>query len=155
MLPLYIPFAALVVLGSGLAGLTIWSHRLIAAKVAAIALTGGLFAVGYGTMVELLGRPKPMGVDWFGPDLADAQVLAAEMHEDEAIYLWLAVEGEQTPVSYVMPWSQEAAEQLHGAMEQAEEEGGEVQMRDRYDATLDDQEPMFYAAPETALPPKE
>ncbi|MGF1625252.1 MAG: hypothetical protein ACFCVH_10235 [Alphaproteobacteria bacterium] len=154
MLPLLYPFVALVAIGTALAGLTIWSRRLLAAKIGAIALTVALFGTGYATAVELLGRPKPIGIEWAGHDLAEARVIAAEMREDVAIYLWLGVDGVEAPVSYVMPWSMEAAQQLNGAMAEAAEEGGDVQMRDPFNATPSDEEPMFYATPEAPLPPK-
>lgn len=154
MLPLLYPFAILIAIGTGLAGLTIWSRRMLWAKLSAIGLTVMLFAGGYVTMVELLGRPKPIEVEWAGHDLGKARVIAAEMREDVAIYLWLGVEGTDAPVSYVLPWSRQAAEQLNGALRDAEEQGGEVEMREPFEATPDDADPMFYAAPETPLPPK-
>lgn len=154
MIPLLYPMVGLIVVATGLAGLAIWSRRMLLPKIAAISLTLGLFGLGYGTMVELLSRPKPIEAEWSGHDLGEARVIAAEMHEDIAIYVWLGIDGENGPRSYVMPWSQEAAEQLNGAMQRAEEEGGDVQMRDPFDATSDDEEPMFYAAPIAPLPPK-
>ena len=154
MLPLIYPFAAFVIIGTGLAGLTIWSRRLLVPKIGAIALAMGLLGTGYVTTVELLGRPKPIDAEWFGANLAEARVIAAEMHEDEAIYVWLAIEGEETPRSYALPWSDEAAQQLSGAMEEAEQDGSDVQMRDPFDGDPDDADPLFYAAPEVALPPK-
>lgn len=154
MLPLIYPFAAFVVVGAGLAGLTIWSRRMLLPKIGAIVLAVGLFGSGYVTIVELLGRPKPIDTEWFGAHLADARVVAAEMHEDVAIYLWLAVDGDNSPRSYALPWSQQTAQQLNGAMRQAEEDGTDVQMRDPFDATPDDEEPLFYAAPPVPLPPK-
>lgn len=154
MSSIFYPFIALVVIGSALAGLTIWSRRMMAAKVAALALTLALFGTGYATAVELLGRPKPIQIEWWGRDLTEARVIAAELREDEAIYLWLAIEGVEAPVSYALPWSLEAAKQLNGAMEEAEEEGVGVQMRSPFNASPDDQEPMFYAEPQPALPPK-
>ncbi|MEZ5669284.1 MAG: hypothetical protein R3F55_17980 [Alphaproteobacteria bacterium] len=154
MLPLLYPFVALVVIATGLAGLSIWSRRMLVPKLGAIGLTLCLFVLGYGTMVELLSRPKPIDAEWGGRDLAEARVIAAEMQEDVAIYVWLGIDGVEGPRAYVLPWSQEAAEQLNGAMQQAEEEGGEVQMRDPFDATPDDQDPMFFASPVAPLPPK-
>ena len=154
MLPLLVPFVILVILATGLAGLAIWSRRMLLPKVAAIALSVGLLGLGYGTMVELLSRPKPITAEWSGHDLAEARVIAAELHEDVAIYVWLGIDGEEEPRSYVLPWNAETAQQLSGAMEQAEEEGGDVQMRDPFNATPDDADPLFYASPMQPLPPK-
>lgn len=154
MLPLLYPVVALVIIGAALASLAIWSRRMLLAKSAAIVLTVGLVGTGYSTTVELLGRPKPVDIEWSGHDLAEARVIAAEMREDVAIYVWLGIDGEEEPRSYVLPWSDEAAQQLHGAMQQAEEEGGEVQMSQPFESSRDEQEPMFYATPIEALPPK-
>ena len=154
MLPLLYPFVAFVIISAALASLAIWSRRMLLAKSAAIVLSVALIGTGYASTVELLGRPKPVDVEWSGHDLSEARVIAAEMHEDVAIYLWLGLDGEEAPRSYVLPWSDEAAQQLHGAMQQAEEEGGEVQMSQPFEATRDDQDPLFYAKPIPALPPK-
>jgi hypothetical protein len=154
MLSLIFPFAVFVAVGTGLAGLTIWSRRMLLPKIGAIVLAVSLFGSGYVTTVELLGRPKPIDTEWFGAHLAEARVVAADMHEDVAIYLWLAVEGEESPRSYALPWSDQSAQQLNDAMQEAEEEGTDVQMRDPFDGAPDDEEPMFYAAPEVPLPPK-
>ena len=154
MLPLLYPVTAFIIVGTALASLTIWSRRLLLAKGAAIALSAVLVGTGYAATVELLGRPKPVDIEWSDQDLSKARVIAAEMQEDVAIYVWLGIEGEEAPRSYVLPWSDQAAQQLHGAMQQAEEEGGEVQMNQPFESTPDDEEPMFYATPVEALPPK-
>ena len=143
MLPLLYPVTAFIIVGTALASLTIWSRRLLLAKGAAIALSAVLVGTGYAATVELLGRPKPVDIEWSDQDLSKARVIAAEMQEDVAIYVWLGIEGEEAPRSYVLPWS-----------DQAEEEGGEVQMNQPFESTPDDEEPMFYATPVEALPPK-
>ncbi len=148
-------FFAIVALGTALATLTIWSRRRPAAKVAAVGLTGALFISGYFSLVELLGRPKPIDLEWGQPDLADATVLGSDMREDEAIYLWLRFDGVDVPRAYVLPWSQDLAQQLQSATRQAEEDGTEVRMREPLNGDRpDDEEPVFYAQPQSPLPPK-
>ena len=44
-----------------------------------------LIAVVYGGSIELLGRPKPLRLEW--RDAADAQVVSAVPVENEAIYV--------------------------------------------------------------------
>ena len=46
-----------------------------------------LIAVVYAGSIELLGRPKPMRLEW--RDAADAQVVSAVPVENQAIYVWL------------------------------------------------------------------
>jgi hypothetical protein len=112
-----------------------------------------LIAVVYAGSIELLGRPKPLRLEWRGG--ADAQVLSAMPVENEAIYVWLVMPGSSEPRAYVLPWSLEAAQQLQEAMNQAEADGSAVHMAMPYEASLDDREPMFYPMPQPAMPPKD
>ena len=112
-----------------------------------------LIAVVYGGCIELLGRPKPLRLEW--RDAADAQVVSAVPVENEAIYVWLIMPDSSEPCAYVLPWSLQAAQQLQEAMSQAEAEGTGVRMTMPFEASLDDREPMFYAMPQPATPPKD
>jgi hypothetical protein len=112
-----------------------------------------LIAVVYGGSIELLGRPKPLRLEWRGA--SDAQVLSAMPVENEAIYVWLIMPGASEPRAYVLPWSLEAAQQLQEAMNQAEADGSAVHMAMPFEASLDDREPMFYPMPQPAMPAKE
>ena len=112
-----------------------------------------LIGVIYGGSIELLGRPKPLRLEWRGT--ADAQVLGAMPVENEAIYVWLVMPGATEPCAYVLPWSMEAAQQLQDAMNQAEADGTGVRMGIPFEASLDDREPMFYAMPQPAMPAKD
>ena len=74
-----------------------------------------LIALVYGGSVELLGRPKPMRLEW--RDAAKAQVVSAVPVENEAIYVWLTmpVSWSRAPMccrgasrrrsSFRMPWA--------------------------------------------------
>ena len=98
------------------------------ARLARRTLSVGIFVlligVIYGGSIELLGRPKPLRLEWRGT--ADAQVLGAMPVENEAIYVWLVMPGASEPCAYVLPWSLEAAQQLQDAMNQAEADGTAV-----------------------------
>jgi hypothetical protein len=117
-------------------------------------LSGGIFVVLieviYGGGIDLLGRPKPLRLE-----AADAQVVSAMPVENEAIYVWLIMPDSSEPCAYVLPWSLQAAQQLQEAMSQAEAEGTGVRMTMPFGASLDDREPMFYAMPQPAMPPKD
>jgi hypothetical protein len=108
-----------------------------------------LIAVVYGGCIELLGRPKPLRLEW--RDAADAQVVV----ENEAIYVWLIMPDSSEPCAYVLPWSLQAAQQLQEAMSQAEADGTTVRMTMPFEPSLDDREPMFYAMPQPAMPAKD
>jgi hypothetical protein len=126
------------------------------AGLARRALSVGIFvlliAVVYGGAIELLGRPKPLRLEW--RDAADAEVLSAVPVEDEAIYVWLVMPDSLEPRAYVLPWSVQAAQQLQDAMSQAQAEGTAVRMAMPFEPSLEDREPMFYAMPQPAMPPK-
>jgi hypothetical protein len=121
------------------------------------ALSVGIFvlliALVYGGSIELLGRPKPLRLEW--RDAADARVVSALPVENEAIYVWLMMSESSEPCAYALPWSLQAAQQLQEAMSQAEAAGTTVRMTMPFEASLDDREPMFYAMPQPAMPPKE
>jgi hypothetical protein len=121
------------------------------------ALSVGIFvlliALVYGGSIELLGRPKPLRLEW--RNAADAEVISAIPIENEAIYVWLMMPESSVPCAYVLPWSLQAAQQLQDAMTQAEVDGTAVRMTTPFAASLDDREPMFYAMPQPAMPPKD
>jgi len=127
------------------------------ARLARRALAVGIFFVliglVYGGSVELLGRPKPLRLEW--RDAAKAQVVSAVPVENEAIYLWLAMPGSLEPRAYVLPWSIEAAQQLQDAMGKAEANSTGVEMAMPTKGDLDNGEPMFYARPQPTLPAKD
>ena len=112
-----------------------------------------LVAIVYGGTIEVMSRPKPVALEW--RDVAEARMLGARMHEGEAIYLWLEVDGESEPLAYALPWSLEAAQQLQGATAEAETNGTDVMVSEPFGAGLDDREPMFYAAPQPPMPEKD
>ena len=130
---------------------------LPSARLARRTLSVGIFVlligVIYGGSIELLGRPKPLRLEWRGT--ADAQVLGAMPIENEAIYVWLVMPDSLEPRAYVLHWSVQAAQQLQEAMSQAEAEGTAVRMTLPFEPSLDDREPMFYALPQPAMPPKD
>jgi hypothetical protein len=123
-------------------------------RVASIGLYVVLLATVYIGSTELMGRPKPMRVEW--RHASEAKMIAATMKENEGIYLWLDV-GQAEPRAYALPWSQEMAQQLQRAMSDAQQNGTEVKMVMPFDGGggLDDRAPKFYAMPQPAMPEKD
>jgi hypothetical protein len=72
-----------------------------------------------------------------------------------AFSVWLQLPEIAEPRAYVLPWDRASAEQFRNAMREAEQNGRGVQMRLPFEPSLDDREPMFYAQPQPALPPKD
>lgn len=108
--------------------------------LALLVYTGVLCIVWVGG-AEVLARPKPVHLEW--RSLEQAEIIAARIHEDVAIYLWL--DGPE-PRAYVLPWDLEIAKKLVGAMR----EGGQER---RVMLSLE-KEPQFHVEPQEAPPPK-
>jgi hypothetical protein len=130
-------------------------HAGLVRRTLSVGIFLALIAVVYVGASELLGRPKPLSLEW--RDTAKAQVVGAVPVENQAIYVWLTTAGSPEPRAYVLPWSQQAAQQLQDAMGKAEADGTgvEMKMKGDGDASLDTREPMFYARPQPALPAKD
>ena len=137
-----------------LAKITIWSPRRLWLKLTALGVTALFLPLSYLAFTDLLSRPKPVQVEWVQRSLEEAEVLAVQMREDQAIYLWLGLSGLAEPRAYAMPWSEQAARQLQAAQREAEAQGTAVQMRMPFEPSLDESEPLFYARPQQPPPEK-
>lgn len=141
-------------LAAVLVNIAIWAPRRLWIKLAALATAASFLPVAYLGFAELLGRPKPAELDWSRSDQGEATVLASRLREGEAIYLWLGFEGLGEPRSFVLPWNEAMARELHGAQGEARDSGGEVRVRLPLKSDLTREEPLFYAAPQPPLEPK-
>ena len=119
-----------------------------------IAATAYILLVGivFSGSVDLLGRPKPVRLEW--RDLKEAEVLSSSLRENQAIYVWLQATPDSEPRSYALPWDMKMAQQLQTAMEEGEASGTGVQMNLSKETGNDTREPMFYARPQPTLPDK-
>jgi hypothetical protein len=142
-------FAAL--LGAFIFG--VLPHGGLARRALSAGMFVALIALVYGGGIELLGRPKPLRLEW--RPAAEAKVLSAVPIENEAIYLWLDLPGTAEPRAYVLPWSLQQALALQQAMSEAEAGGTGVRMSLPLEGGLDDREPKFWAMPQPALPAKD
>ncbi len=101
------------------------------------------------------GSEKYSVVGWWAKQaVPEATVLGASMREDQAIVLWLQFDGTAEPRAYALPWDIEDAKGLQEAMRRAEADGTSVRMRWPFAADSTRREPLFYAEPRPALPPK-
>jgi len=151
---LFLLFAASAALATVLAAIGIWSHRKLYAKIAAVAATALFIPTIYLSYADLLSRPKPASLEWWNRDASEATVVGSRLREGEAIYLWIELAGSDEPRAYKLPWQQELAKQLYGAQREAQANGTKVQMRSPFKQQTENQEPLFYALPQAALPPK-
>jgi hypothetical protein len=148
-------FAVVAVLAGALASISIWAPRRLAVKLLAVAGVTLFLPAVYAGFAQLLALPKPVALEWWQANAAEATVLAASLREDEAIYLWLQLQGVDEPRSYALPWQRDLAEQLQAAQREAQERQTQVQMRLPFEDSLDDREPKFYAMPQPQLPSKD
>ena len=148
-------FALAILLAAALASIAIWAPRGLAVKLGALACAGAFMPVAYAGYSDLLSRPKPVSLEWWQGQAEEATVLGSQMREGQSLYVWLQLPGTAEPRAYELPWSQQIAQQLQQALEQAARNGTEARMRLPFEPTLDTREPKFYAMPQAALPPKD
>ena len=115
-------YVALALVGAALGSIAVWSRRRAIWKAAAVGLLAALVVIGYFSYSMLLSRPKTLSPEMDG--VTGARVLSAALREDEAIYLWLSVEG--TPRFYALPWDQAAAQRLQSVMRETRRSGHDV-----------------------------
>ncbi len=155
MNPVLLWFGTAALIIGALASIAIWSPRDRKIKLGALACATALLPVCYFSLDDLLGRPKAIDLEAAIGYTEEAAVLSSVVEEDIAIYLWLKLEGIDEPRSFELPWNKQMAVDLHQAQQQAEAEGTKVKMRRPTEDSLDDQEPVFYAAAQPAPPPKQ
>ncbi len=155
-MPFWIQIFAVAVASMTLLSLLVFrSPAPFARKLAALAILAVFLPAMWAGTAELLGRPKPVGLEWWRDGGSSATLLGSRIEEGRAIYLWLLLDGEPEPRSYALPWSRSLAEALLQAERQAEANGTGVMVRRPFEPSLDDREPMFHALPQPALPPKD
>ena len=148
---LFIP-AALV--AGVLANISILSPRKLWVKLSALLAATAFMPLAYGSLSELLSRPKPVSLEWAQRKVKEASVLAASVQEGAAIYLWIKMPEIAEPRAYQLPWNKETAKQLQKAQREAQKNKNGVRIRLPFDGTNDPRKRMFYAPPQRPLPPK-
>ena len=147
------PFVAISALAVALGYLVVWSRRTVTPRAAAVVVAVALIGVVGFALVEQLGRPKPVRVEWVQSQ-GDVAVLGSRMIEGKAIYLWLGLPGVAEPRAYVLPWSIKVANDLQKALEEAAKSGGEARGELPFERSWEMREPRFYALPQPKLPDK-
>ncbi|MGH6947960.1 MAG: hypothetical protein ACREDZ_11580 [Kiloniellales bacterium] len=153
LLALFVTIGGLALL---ITALSLWSRRRLRTKLLALFLAALFLPASYISLVALMGRPKPFTLEISHKALTEAEVLSAQMKEDEAIYLWLRLPEVEEPRAYRLAWSENLARQLHEAMKSGEASGNQVMMRNPFQGDLPSTtEPVFHAPPPTAQPTKQ
>ncbi len=121
-------------------------------RVVILVLFALLLPAAYAAPASLLGRAKPVTLEWLGAKVQEATVLSATFQENDAIYLTLL--WQQAPNLYKLPWNPKMAEQLQQAMREADRNGTHPMMKLPFEQSWDDREPRFYALPQPKMPDK-
>jgi len=122
------------------------------ARVLILGLFVLLLPASYAAPAALLGKAKPVSLEWLNNQVQEASILSATMVEDEGIYLTLL--WHQVPGLYRIPWDRIAAQQLQDAMREAQRNGTNPMMRLPFEHSWDRNEPRFYALPQPKMPDK-
>lgn len=148
-------FAGMAIVLGALCTIVLYAPRRRRVKVGALALAGCALAISYVAYSDLLSRPKPVGLEVVFRGAEEAKIIAAQIEEGRAIYLWLALSQANEPRAYELPYNQETAKALRKALEEAEENGTGARMRLPFEPSLDSRDsPQFYAPPQPQLPLK-
>lgn len=154
MVSLTYTFVVMVALAAVLTTIGIWAPRKLWVKAGAIGTAAMFMLVAYAALADLLSRPKPVSLEVAHRQAEEAIVLATQIREGQGIYLWLQLPGVDEPRAYALPWDQRLAQQMQSAGQEAERNGGDLMARLPFTRSLEQREPMFYAPPQEALPPK-
>lgn len=149
-LTLLFGFVAIVTLLLVLSAVRWARHRW--ARAVILLLFALLLPAAYAAPAALLGRAKPVTLEWLGANVKEAQVLSATMVENDAIYLTLL--WKEAPNLYRLPWDRKMAEQLQEAQREARRNGTHPMMRLPFERSWDNREPRFYATPQPKMPDK-
>ncbi|MBC6439948.1 MAG: hypothetical protein GDA49_05960 [Rhodospirillales bacterium] len=96
--------------------------------VATLALLA-LIPAGYVTVTELLGRPKPAGTAFLESFTGYRKVIAYDIHENRAIFLWFDMGGAGEPRVFAFPYDRQTVSELQEAAERAEGLASELMAR--------------------------
>lgn len=154
--PLTWTFVVVVAAATGLALLAVRGTLSLGLRCGAVGLSAVVMAAGYAGLSELMSRPKPVNLEWARASAETAKVAASHLSENEAIYLWLVLDGETEPRAYRLPWDLNMAKQLREAQRQAKSRQSEVRMKLPFKKRpTDESENVFHAPPRPAPPPKD
>lgn len=128
-----------------------WARSAFA-RVLIVALFALLLPAAYAAPAALLGKAKPVTLEWLNSQVKEASVLSATVVEGKAIYVTLL--WQSAPGLYKLPWDRAMAEDLQQAMRDAQRNGTNPVMRLPFEPSWDRSEPRFYALPQPKMPDK-
>ena len=153
-------FGILAILVLILTWVSISNVKSLLFRTALVVLFASFLPLGYSSLTELIGRPKPISLiqikNHFITDIKelDAEILGFNLVEDEGIYLYLAVPNKTEPLSVVLPWDRNLAKKLKEGMRNTRSKGTKLRMKYSFEPSLDGRKRIFYEPPQPPLPLK-
>ena len=116
-------FALLTILISFIIALSIWSRKKVKYKVLSILLGVFTYLVSYGSLLEILSRPKPKNLELLNKYANELTLLHVNWVEGEAIYLLVQLDDIVEPRLYKFPWNASQAQEYDEMLEKGRENG--------------------------------
>ncbi len=149
-------YALLTVIISFIIAITIWSRKNVKYKIFSIILGTFSFLISYGTMLEILSRPKPKNLELLNKYANELTLLHVNWVEGEAIYLLVQLDNLKEPRLYEFPWNASQAQEYDEMLEKGRENGEEVKIANPfYPTNAEERKTLVYTSPAKPLPPKE
>ena len=149
-------FALLTIFISFIVALSIWSRKKVKYKVLSILLGVFTYLVSYGSLLEILSRPKPKNLELLNKYANELTLLHVNWVEGEAIYLLVQLDDIIEPRLYKFPWNAAQAQEYDEMLEKGRENGEEVKIANPfYPTNAEERKTIIYTAPAKPLPPKE
>ena len=149
-------FTLLTILISFIIALSIWSRKKVKYKVLSILLGFFTFLISYGSLLEILSRPKPKNLELLNKYANELTLLHVNWVEGEAIYLLVQLDDIVEPRLYKFPWNASQAQEYDEMLEKGRENGEEVKIANPFFPTnAEERKTIIYTAPAKPLPPKE
>jgi hypothetical protein len=126
---LYYVFAAAALVAGAFASIAIWAPRPTRVRMLALGTAVLFLPLVYLQILEVLSKPKPVSFEWYQHQTDGVELVSTSFDEGRAIYLWLRLDGEAAPRSYVMPWNVRLAEKLEDAVEEAVRRNSTVRLK--------------------------
>ncbi len=149
-------FTLLTILISFIIALSIWSRKKVKYKVLSILLGFFTYLISYGSLLEILSRPKPKNLELLNKYANELTLLHVNWVEGEAIYLLVQLDDIVEPRLYKFPWNASQAQEYDEMLEKGRENGEEVKIANPfYPTNAEERKTIIYTAPAKPLPPKE
>tara|TARA_Y100001954_G_C15352805_1_gene380126 strand:- start:7 stop:549 length:543 start_codon:yes stop_codon:yes gene_type:complete len=148
-------FFVITILIASIVSISFWSRKKVKIKVLTLFFGAISFIFLYGTLLEILSRPKPKGLELLNRYANELTLLHVNWVEGEAIYLLVQLDNSVEPRLYKFPWNAAQAQEFDEVLSEGRENGQEVKIANPfYSSNTEERDTITYVAPVKPLPPK-